>query len=83
MSILIDFVNFLIKSLVNIANVLFSILPDSPFKNLNSNLDSTFLGYINWVLPISEIIEISVLWVASIAIYYTVSNILRVIKSIE
>lgn len=83
MSILIDFGNFLIKSFVNIANLLFSILPNSPFKNLNSSLDSTFLGYINWILPISEIIEISILWVGCIAIYYTVSNILRIIKSIE
>lgn len=83
MSFLIDFVNFLIKSLVNIANVIFSILPDSPFKSLNSALDQTFLGYINWILPITEMIEILLLWTASIAIYYTVSNILRVIKSIE
>lgn len=83
MGILIDFANFLIKSFVSISNIIFSLLPDSPFKRLNEALDQTFLGYINWVLPISEMIEILVLWAAAVAIYYTVSNILRLIKSIE
>lgn len=83
MSFLIDFANFLIEQFVNISNIIFGILPDSPFKNLNNTLDKTFLGYINWILPISEMLEILVLWAAAIAIYYTVSNILRLIKSIE
>lgn len=83
MGILIDFVNLLIKQFVNVSNLIFGILPDSPFKSLNNSLDKTFLGYINWILPISEMLEILVLWAAAIAIYYTVSNILRLIKSIE
>lgn len=83
MGILIDFVNLLIEKFVSISNIIFGILPDSPFKNLNASLDQTFLGYINWILPISEMIELLVLWAAAIAIYYTVSNILRIIKSIE
>lgn len=83
MGILIDFVNLLIEKFVSISNIIFGILPDSPFKSLNAALDKTFLGYINWILPISEMIELLVLWAAAIAIYYTVSNILRIIKSIE
>lgn len=83
MSFLIEFVNFLIESFVDIGNIIFGLLPDSPFKNIDKALDKTFLGYINWVLPIGEIIEILTIWAAAVAIYYTVSNILRVIKSIE
>lgn len=83
MGFLIDFVNLLIEKFVSVSNIIFGILPDSPFKNLSNQLDKTFLGYINWVLPVAEMIEILALWAAAVAIYYTVSNILRLVKSIE
>jgi hypothetical protein len=79
--ILVEFVNFLINETVLAVNILLSILPNSPFRELilavRVNLGSEFLGYVNYFLPVSEIAVVLAMWVVAIVMYYAVSAILR------
>lgn len=55
-----------------------SILPSSPFNNfayLVSNLP--YLSYLNWFLPISEILVVFEAWLVVVAAYYGILFILN------
>lgn len=59
---------------------IFSVLPSSPFQPYISIINSSinpFLGYLNWFLPISEMLGIMGIWLGAILIYYGVQAIGR------
>lgn len=63
---------------------LFSLLPKSPFSNIADSIrDVPFLGYLNFIIPIGEIIAILSLWLVAIALWYMYQIVLRWIKAIE
>jgi hypothetical protein len=82
-----DIVNTILQGLVDFVNLLVSWIPSSPFREFINNLGSSFgsdtLGYINYFLPITEMLGILTAWVSGILIYYTVQIILRWIKLIS
>lgn len=48
-----------------------SLLPTSPFTGFNYLVSQIpFLGYLNWFVPIPQIIVILEGWLAIVAIYY-------------
>lgn len=62
-------------------------LPLSPFQRWISRWDGfavirQYLGYVNWFVPISILIDIMALWLAAIGVFYAVQAILRWIKLI-
>lgn len=64
-----------------------SLLPDSPFKILDS-LTATgeiaeWLGYVNWFIPIYSFVGIFVGWLACVALYYVYQIVLRWLNAIE
>lgn len=83
-NIVIDIINFLIKGLATIFNLVISLLPPSPFKLLSLN-DTVqhWLGYLNWIFPIDSFIAIGEAWLISIGIFYIYSYVMRWIKAIE
>lgn len=59
-------------------------LPDSPLVALEkSPVITEYLGYLNFILPISPIIATMQAWVTCIGIYYIWQLVLRAIKAIE
>lgn len=82
-NLLMNLLNGLINAIVVFANLILSILPDSPFNTINAYLDSTWIGYINWLIPFKEMFIFTGVWVSCIAIYYSISAILRKIEAIE
>lgn len=61
--------DFAVKVLVLTAVI--ALLPTSPFTGFNYLIQSVpFLGYLNWILPISEMIVIFEAWLAIVAVYY-------------
>lgn len=71
-----------------IAIMLINALPDSPFFTLMSSIEknstvSTVLGYVNYFLPITLMMQTLALWVSCIAIYYAVMAALRWAKVIS
>lgn len=68
-----------------ILNIVLSVLPNSPFININTYTKTTndFFGYLSWLIPIKEIIGITVLWLSCMLIYYIYSVVMRWIKLID
>ena len=61
-----------------------NLLPDSPFLRLSEiTLTNDILGFINWIIPVNEIVAILQLWVSAIVIYYAYSAIMRFTKMIQ
>lgn len=64
--------------LQKIAAVLLSWLPDSPFSSVIDNIEgSTWLGYVNWFVPVGTLVTIGTLWTAAIATFYVYQMALR------
>lgn len=56
-------------------------LPGSPFKQVMQYFSGIpYLKYLNWFLPITEMLAVLQAWLAVVAIYYTYSAIMRFIR---
>ena len=65
------------------ADTLSEVLPRSPFRQfLDSFSDIPFLGYLNWFVPIKEILIVMVAWLGAVTLYYLYSIIMRWLKVI-
>lgn len=81
---IINILNYIILGLANIFKAIISILPNSPFVQVDqSNVVAKHLGKLNWVVPIDTMINITILWLGSIVVYYLYQVILRWVKAIE
>lgn len=59
-------------------------LPTSPFvKFLEKMQDLPYLSYLNYFLPISQMIAIGEAWLVAIGVFYLYQIVLRWIKAIE
>lgn len=70
---------------VIILSVVLSLLPSSPFVAFNNLVNTIpYLSYLNWFIPIPQIIVILESWLSIVAIYYTILfglNYVGIIKS--
>lgn len=82
-NLLIDFVNFLIAAVGGILSFLFSVLPDTPFSLVDIAPVADFLGYLNYLLPVTEIVAILTVWCSAIGVYYIYQIVLRYVKVVE
>lgn len=61
-----------------------SLLPGSPFTAfINAIPTIPYLGYINYFIPIGQMIAIGEAWLTAIGIFYLYQVILRWVKAIE
>lgn len=67
-----------------VIGALLVFLPNSPFTAFTSAIsDIPFLGYLNYFLPIAQIIAVSQAWLTAIGIFYIYQLLLRWVKAIE
>lgn len=62
-----------------------SHLPKSPVSGVISSLDSSigeFLGYINWIVPVKQMMIVFSAFLVALSAYYLYSIIARAIKAI-
>ncbi len=78
-----DLLQNVIDGLGDTLESILDILPDSPFTAIDNSPISEYIGYINWIVPMTEIIAILQVWVVAIATYYLVVIVLRWIKAIQ
>lgn len=58
-----------------------NFLPGSPFKALIGSFQNLpYLSYLNWFLPVTEILAVMQAWLAVVAIYYVYSGLMRIIR---
>ncbi len=61
-----------------------SLFPLSPFRETIDTLAALpFLGYLNWFVPVAEMVAIGLVWLTAIGVYYAWSVIARWIKVIS
>jgi len=80
---LIGMLNEIIKGLASALNLIFSLLPTSPFQLVSNSGVGNFLNNLGWIIPVSQILSILQAWATAIGIYYVVQVGLRWIKAIE
>lgn len=77
----------LTDTLVSLALTVINVLPASPFRpvidSFNDSQIHIFLSYVNYLLPVAEMISILSIWIVGVAAYYIYQLILRWIKVIN
>lgn len=65
------------------AELLKEVLPTSPFREfLDQFAEIEYLGYLNWFVPVGDIIIVMELWLAAVSAYYLYSVVMRWVKVI-
>ena len=71
-------------ALLMLANALLSFLPSSPFTKFFDSMEALpVLGFLNYFIPVSEMIAIGEAWTACVTIFYLYQAALRFVKMIE
>lgn len=66
------------------ADVLKTVLPTSPFRQfLDSFASIDYLGYLNWFVPVGDILKVMIAWLGAVTAFYIYSIVLRWIKAIN
>lgn len=64
-----------------IQGFLASVLPTSPFRQFIDRFQGIeYLGWLNWFVPVQEILVVMGVWLVSIAAFYLYSILLRWVK---
>lgn len=79
----ISILNYIISGLGTIITGILSILPASPFSAIDNSSVAEYLGYLNWIIPLDQIIAILEVWLIAIATFYIISIALRWVKAIQ
>ena len=79
---IITIINTLIAKVGAVITLLFALLPDSPFIYV-MNLESDWIGYINYFLPMAPMVAHIELFLVAVAIYYVIRIALRWAKAID
>lgn len=63
---------------------LLSLFPLSPFTEIINTIGQLpWLGYLNWFLPVGEMLSVGAAWLSAVALYYLYSVVARWIKLIS
>ena len=81
----INTINALIRGLGEVLQFILFLLPDSPFQKfiLGNDVVKKYVGFVNYFVPVAEMLLIFSAWCTAIAVYYIYQIVLRWIKMIE
>ena len=75
--------DFIYKWVSVMANNILSLLPLSPFRSfITSFTPPSYLGWLNWFFPVSEVLTVLTVWLTAIGLFYLYSIIMRWVKVI-
>lgn len=78
-----SFIDSIGSSISGVLSWLLALLPDSPFQSISNSDVSSYLGTLNWFIPLAQIVAILELWLIAVLTFYIYSIILRWIRAIE
>jgi len=68
---LLGLVQLIVDALSGLINVVVAVLPSSPMSDVSSvNIAYEYLGYINYFLPVGQIVDVCLVWLGCIAGFY-------------
>lgn len=73
----------LLDFIVMIVNWVVDLLPQSPFIGLDSSIISEWLGYINYFIPVGQMMSIFALWLSAVGLWYLYRWIFRFVRYID
>lgn len=79
---IIRIINIVIEKVGQALQMILMILPDSPFIYV-MNLESEWLGYINYFFPFTAAIAHLELFLLAVALYYVIRIALRWVKGVS
>lgn len=82
-NLLIYLLNTVIFLLSKVLELILSVLPNSPFLNINTPSIDKYLSYLAWLVPIKQISIILSVWLSAMLLYYLYSTGMRWIKMID
>ena len=84
-NLLVFILNTIIWLFAAVLNIIFSLLPNSPFLSISTESLSMnkYLANLSWLLPIKQMIGILIAWLGCMLIYYVYSVVMRWIKLID
>lgn len=66
------------------ASTILNFLPKSPVKQVLAKVGKPdWLEYLNWFIPVSAILDMLVIFLSAITVYYLYSIILRWVRAID
>lgn len=78
-----NFFDSLGSNLMNALTWVIELLPNSPFQAINTSEVSSFMGTLNWFIPIDKMVAELELWLSCVVIFYVYQIILRWVRAIE
>ena len=73
--------DFIYKWVAQMGSKVLSLLPQSPFRTFINSFDAPeALSWLNWFVPVGQIMSILALWLTAISLFYLYSVILRWVK---
>lgn len=73
----------IIEAVTGFGNAVLALFPKSPFSEFINGFDAPeYLGWLNWFIPVSQILGILSLWLAAVALFYLWSVVARWVKII-
>lgn len=60
-----------------------NLLPNSPFQLLDNSPIASYLGTINYFIPLDFMVSTMEIWLMAVSCYYLYSAILRWVKAIK
>lgn len=61
-----------------------ALLPTSPFTSfIQACSDIPYLGWLNWFIPVGQMIAVGEAWLVAIGLFYMYSIVLRWIRAIS
>lgn len=80
MGLIVSSINKIISLLGSGISALLSILPDTPFSWDLSSVNSSYMAFFYWIVPIQGMITILTSFVTGVGLYYAIRTVLRWIK---
>lgn len=75
--------NFIIDLFVKMCMWALNILPDSPLRfDVPDNIRK-YIGYANYFIPFSAMLDVTLAYVGAVAVWYFVRWIMRIIRYIQ
>lgn len=74
--------DWILQNINAILSWVVALLPDSPFAEIDSTPIKDIMAYINWIVPVDRIIQLTAAWLVCVTVYYVYMVILRWAKAL-
>ncbi|MGB9856352.1 MAG: hypothetical protein ACPLKS_07430 [Caldisericum exile] len=81
---LVRIIQSIVNFIVNIVNSILNLLPDSPFRVITDNtVIKQYVAYLNYFVPISFFVQVMLVWLSAISVWYIYRWAMRFAKYID